>query len=151
MGWQGNKATYVIKHTANTVDYVAEAAHSIRVAYGNLDSFDAEVQRMLDMEVTARDFTGIVIPEVIGSRPQDTGRSQTVWDNKFDQIVGHYNADHNEAITDTAWGAVNALNEFETWSVKPRGGRELWEAQFTKLLTDNFDLTKRAVNLFATV
>jgi phage/plasmid-like protein (TIGR03299 family) len=146
----GNASMYTIKHTTNALDYVEEARKAIQFTYANADAFDAEVQRLLDESLAADDFANFVIPEVIDSRPQDAGRSQTVWDQKFAGIVEFYNADHNEAIRGTAWGAVQAVNEFETWAIKPRG-RELWEAQFTKLLNNDYPMTKTAQGLFAPV
>ena len=146
----GNASMYTIRHTTNALDYVEEARRAIKTTYANADAFDAEVQRLLDTELDSRDFTNFVIPEVVGSRPDDAGRSQTVWDDKFGLIVEAYNADHNEAIRGSAWGAVNALNEYETWAIKPRG-RELWEAQFSKLLTNDFPMTKAGFDLFAAV
>ena len=146
MAYNGSRADYVIRHTTNAMDYVAEARNSIAVVTANWQAMDAQIARLMDVELDRSDFASEIIPEVIGEAPETEGRAKTMWDNRFDAIVEMYDAPHNEAIVDTAWGAVNAVNEYEEWGIKPRG-QEVHEAQFKRLLTGSYDLTRKALAL----
>ena len=148
MAWNGSEAEVSIRHTTNALDYVDEARRALTTIGKNRDAMDAEIQRLLDMPLDSTDFAVDFLPTIIGERPKDEGRGQTMYDAKFDSIIAAYEADHNEAIVDTAWGAVNAVNEHEVWAIKPRG-RELWEAQFARVLSGNFDMTRQALRLLS--
>lgn len=143
----GSRADYVIRHTTNALDYVEEAKAAIRVANANELAFDAQIEKLIDTELDQVDFAMEVLPEIMErDRPADAGRSQTMYDEKFGQIISLYGAPHNEAIIDTAWGAVNAVNEFEEWAVNPRG-QEQHERQMAMLLRGDYPMTRRALSL----
>ena len=146
MALSGSRADYVIRHTTNALDYVEEARRGIGVATKNSQAWDEQIARLIDTELDSADFMVDVVPAIIGDKPEDEGRARTMWDSRFAGIVEAYNADHNEAIVDTAWGAVNAVNEYEEWGITPRG-REVWEAQFSRLLSGTYELTSKALSL----
>ena len=146
MAWRGNKAEHVVRHTANAADYLAEAHSALQVSMKNMSAMDLEIQTLLNTELSEMDFSRQFLPKLMGERPEGEGRAVTTWDNKVGQVLDLYFADHNEAITGTAWGAVNAVNEYEEWGKGTRG-QERWESQFKRLLTGNYDLTKKALHL----
>ena len=146
MAWRGNKAMYKVRHTTNAADYVAEAQQGLAVALANWEGLDAEIKALLDTKVDMGDFLVDVVPAVIGKRPEDEGRSQTIYDNRFAGIMQAYNEDHNEAIAGTAWAAVNAFNEYEVWSTQTRS-RSRAEAQMIRVLNEDFPLTRQALAL----
>jgi phage/plasmid-like protein (TIGR03299 family) len=142
------RAEYTIRHTTNAMDYVAEAKAGLSMATANWQAMDKWVKAMLDAKLDSADFATSFLPKIVGERPAEEGRSKTMWDAKFDSIMAAYDADHNEAIVGTAWGAVNAVNEYELWGIKPRG-REVHEAQFARLLSGQYELTRKAMSLVA--
>ena len=146
MAYNGTKADYTIRHTTNAMDYVREAQAGIATVTANWQAMDAQIARLIDTELERGDFASEIIPEVIGEAPEAEGRGLTMWEQKFDAIVDLYDAPHNEAIVDTAWGAVNAINEYEEWGIKPRG-QTVQEQQFKRLLTGSYDLTRKALAL----
>jgi phage/plasmid-like protein (TIGR03299 family) len=146
MAWRGNSAMYKVRHTTNALDYVSEAQQGLAVSLANWEGFDQEIKRLLDTPLDTGEFLTSFVPHIIGERPADEGRSLTAWDEKFTGIVEAYHEDHNEAIVDTAWGAVNAFNEFEVWATKVRS-KSLAEAQMVRVLTEDFPLTRQALAL----
>ena len=146
MAWNGSRADYVIRHTTNALSYVEEARKGITVAAANANAMDAAIERMIDQELDSAMFMTEFVPAVIGDAPEKEGRGMTMWETKFDAIVAAYGAPHNEAIVDTAWGAVNAVNEYEAWD-QPTRGQSREDAQFKRLLTGNYELTSKALAL----
>ena len=146
MAWRGNSAMYKVRHTTNAEQYVSEAQQGLAVALANWQGLDAEIKRLLDTPLDMGEFLTGMVPTVIGKRPEEEGRSLTTWDEKFGQIVEAYTADHNEAIQDTAWGAVNAFNEVEVWATKTRSKSQA-EAQMIRVLNEDFPLTRQALAL----
>jgi phage/plasmid-like protein (TIGR03299 family) len=146
MAYSGARAEYVVRHTTNALDYVREAQAGIATVTANWQAMDTQIAALIDTELSRSDFASEIIPEVIGEAPEAEGRGLTMWENRFDAIVEMYDAPHNEAIVDTAWGAVNAVNEFEEWGIKPRG-QEVHEQQFKRLLTGSYDMTRKAMSL----
>jgi phage/plasmid-like protein (TIGR03299 family) len=141
-----SRADYVIRHTTNALNYVEEARRAIASANAHDLAFDHAIEQLIDTELTVANFATQVLPKVIDVRPEKDGRGQTVWDEKFAAIINAYGADHNTDIIDTAWGAVNAVNEYEEWGIKPRG-QELHERQMGMLVKGDYPLTKRTLAL----
>lgn len=146
MAMAGSRADYVIRHTTNALSYVEEARRSIGVATANSEAWDHAIEELIDTPMDEHDVYQEALPTLLGDRPAEEGRSKTMWDQRFDAIVDCYEADHNDAIMDTAWGFVNAVNEYEEWGVKPRG-QETHERQMAMMLSGSYDLTKKALAL----
>jgi hypothetical protein len=127
MAWQGNKAEHVVRHTTNAASYLDEAQRAMKLSMSNLDAMDAEIAQLLNTPLPALDFGRAFVPTLLGPAPTEQGRSLTTWESKADAITQLYFADHNEAITGTAWGAVNAVNEYERGGAGTRG-QERWRA-----------------------
>jgi phage/plasmid-like protein (TIGR03299 family) len=147
MAIDGSRADYVIRHTANALNYVEEAIRGIAMENANAEAWDHRVNELIDTELTTTEFAVNIVPAIMErDRPEKDGRSQTMYDEKFGQIIAAYTAPHNEAIVDTAWGAVNAINEYEAWSIKPRN-QELNDRQLAMLVRGDYPLTRKALAL----
>lgn len=143
----GSRAEYVIRHTTNALDYVEEAKAGLRAANANELAMDATIERLIDTELSGDDFMVDIVPQIMDrDRPEKDGRSQTMYDEKFAAIMACYDAEHNEAIVDTAWGAVNAVNEYEEWGITPRD-QEQHERQMGMLVKGQYPLTRKALAL----
>lgn len=146
MAWGRTKAEHTIRHTVNAETYLEEARTALGMAAGAWTEMDRNIQWLLDTELDTADFLVDVVPHIIGEQPESEGRAYTNWSNRFDSLRDIYLADHNEAIVDTAWGAVNAVNELEMWAVKPRG-QSVEDRQMGMLLRGDYPLTRRALAL----
>jgi phage/plasmid-like protein (TIGR03299 family) len=149
MAMAGTKATWKVRHTTNQADYMAEARAAVGMALASSAKMDETIDRLLhtplDAGVLLNPKDGL-IAQADKPRPTEDGRGQTMWDARFDAIVSAYYAEHNTAIQDTAWGAVNALQEYEQWGKGVRN-RSMADAQMARLLDDDWPLTKKALAL----
>jgi hypothetical protein len=136
---------FIVRHTRNASDIASQAVSSLERMITTFDQFDAEIQRLLDIEADKRTLTQKVIPAVIGKRPTNSGRSQTMYDNTWDEIVAEWN-DHTRQ--ETAFDAVMAIQGFEQHrSTVRNSGRDI--AAIRRVLDDRFPLTTKAVSVFS--
>lgn len=146
MAWGRTSAEYTVRHTSNANELLDEARRALSLTKQSYDEMDRTIQRLLDTEMDDVDFITSFTPHIVGERPESEGRGLTNWTARFDAIVDTWNADHNEAIKGTAWGAVSAVNELELWAVKPRG-QSVASRQMGMLLSRNYPLTRKALAL----
>ncbi len=106
-----------LRHTRFVSDRIAAARSAITMAYDNFAAMEADIERMLGShELTL----GRMVDEIFGERPTEEGRKRTTWDNRFEAISTIYHSDTCDAIRDTDYGLVMAVNEWElNRSVKP--------------------------------
>jgi hypothetical protein len=136
---------FMIRHTRNANDIAVSAIKSLEEMMTSFDQFDLEINRLLDIDATKRTLTQQVIPAVIGSRPSDAGRSQSMYDTAWDAIVAEWN---EKTRGETAFDAVMAVQGYEQHrSVIRNNSRDV--ASIRRLLRDDFPLTAKAVSAFA--
>jgi hypothetical protein len=136
---------FVIRHTRNASDIAVGAARSLEVMMSAFDDFDVELDRLLMIEADKRTLTQKVIPAVIGKRPTDEGRAQTMYDNAWDGIVAEWN---DKTRSESAFDAVMAVQGYEQHrSIVRNNGRDI--AAIRRVLDDKFPLTQKAVSVFA--
>jgi len=134
-----------VRHTRNAADIATSAAKSLEQMMRSFDQFDVEIQRLLDIETDRQTLTRTVIPHVIGSRPTDDGRAQTMYDNTFDSIVAEWD---EKTRHETAFDAVMAVQGYEQHrSIVRNTTRDM--AAIRRLMDDKFPLTAKAVSVFA--
>lgn len=149
MAMHKTKALYTVRHTTNAVDYMANAREAVGMAIANSKAMDEQIARLLEVPYTSDrllDPKVGLITQVDKPRPEKEGRSQTEWDKRFDSIVDAYTQDYNLEIMDTAWGAVNAFQEFEQWSKGVRG-RSVGDAQMSRLMNEDWPMTAKALSI----
>jgi Domain of unknown function (DUF932) len=146
IAWGRSKAEHTVRHTGSAEQYLAEARAALSMTKATYDEMDATIKRLLDTEMDDADFLVDFAPRIIGERPEEEGRGLTNWGNRFDLLSGYWDADHNEAITGTAWGAVSVVNELEMWGVTPRG-QSIESRQMGMLLRADYPLTRKALAL----
>jgi len=136
---------FSIRHTSNAEGIATSAKDSLAMMVTSFENFDKEIDRLLAIPADKRVLTQSVIPHLLGKRPSDEGRGQTLYDNKFDGIV----AEWNEATRqETAFDAVMAVQGYEQHrSLIRNTTRDV--ASITRLLKDDFPMTRQAVRVFA--
>lgn len=136
---------FVIRHTRNANDIAVEATKSLELMMSTFDDFDVELDRLLMIEADKRTLTQQVIPAVIGKRPNEEGRAQTMYDNAWDGIVAEWN---DKTRGESAFDAVMAVQGYEQHrSIVRNNGRDI--AAIRRVLDDKFPLTQKAVSVFS--
>lgn len=143
------KAIHTVRHTANAMDYMGNAREAVGMAIASSKAMDLRIERLLDTEYTADkmlDPKKGLIAQIDKARPEKEGRGQSEWDKRFDAIVDAYTQEYNLPIMDTAWGAVNAVQEFEQWGKGVRK-RSMADAQMSRLMDGTWPLTTAALKV----
>lgn len=136
---------FVVRHTRNAGSIAASAAQSLERMMYSFDAFDREIDRLLSIEVGTTQFRQRVIPAVIGKRPDDEGRAQTMYDTAFDAIISEWTT---KTRSETAFDAVMAVQGYEQHrSVVRSNTRDI--AAIRRVLDDKFPYTAKAVSVFA--
>lgn len=87
--------------------------------------------------------------QLLGKRPEDKGRAQTMWDNKRQGLIGRYwNDDLDSGLRTTRLGALMAVQGYEQWSAPVRGA-EREARHLDNLIFGEQKLTAKAAQLLA--
>lgn len=118
-------ATYKARHTASHGDLVKEAQHALGIVENYGDAFEAEAERMIQSELTKRDFERII--RVAFPKGKPIGGAGGFTPQQY-QLIGTFES--STTISDdfryTQWGALNAVGEHFDWA---RGSRSTDEEQ----------------------
>jgi hypothetical protein len=139
------KTGIVVRHTRNAADIAANALLAVEGMMTAFDAFDLEVERLIQTEATKQTLTKVVIPTVLGTRPEKDGRSQTMYDTAFNGIVAEWG---EFTSAETAFDAVMAVQGYEQHRKTVRNNpRDV--ATIRRLLRDDFPMTAAAAGVFA--
>lgn len=115
----GTKREFSVKHTPNVASAAADARKALGLSYQYLDAFEAEVSKLMETEMTKRQFDKLietVFPESELSFEIGDGKETPV-EQKRQAVRDIYLDDPTvNAFTGTGWGAVNAVNTWELWT-----------------------------------
>lgn len=104
--------SWKISHTPNAMERVSLAEQAIKEAIGYHDAFQAEAQRMMDLEMVDAEFAKIV-SNLWKVDPEATGKVAERKRDTQDQVMDLYlNSPTLEGIRGTRWGGYNALTEY---------------------------------------
>ena len=133
-----------VRHTRNAADYAAAAVRAIEQMVVSMDEFDREIERLLEIEANRETMTRVVVPTVLGDRPTDEGRSQTMFDNAFDGIIAEWSEYTDQS---TAFDAVMAVQGWEQHRMGVRGKpRDIRGIE--RILRDDYPKTAAAASVF---
>lgn len=136
---------FKVKHTSNADSVAKDATDALRLMTQSFASFDDEVARLLAIPATTTTLTGAVLPSLFGNRPSDEGRGQTLYDNRYDEIVAEWKENTRQ---ESAWDCVMAIQGWEQHRSHIRGtSRDM--ASIGRLMKSDFPMTKKAHALFA--
>lgn len=132
-----------VRHTRNAEDLAGTAIKAIEGMVKSNDEFDREVNRLLDIEANTETLKRVVLPTVLGQRPKDEGRTQTIFDNAFAAIVAEWDEYTDQS---TAFDAVMAVQGWEQHRATTRGNRDV--TNIRRILKDDYPRTRLAAGCF---
>jgi phage/plasmid-like protein (TIGR03299 family) len=122
----GVKQTFKMRHTTEVAGKMTAAREALGLTFAYADAFEAEANALYQVAVTKDQFDKII--EAAYPRPEkDVKGAVKRWETKRDTLMGIWSGsaegpNTTEAITGTAWGALNTLTERIDWYRRPRGG-----------------------------
>ena len=102
-----------VRHTRSADPYVMQTAEVLLGLTADWSkALLGEVRRLEKVQVSRSMFVDRLLPEVLGARPEEKGRSQTIYDRKFDELVAAWGSP--VAVSErNGWRAYNAVTEWE--------------------------------------
>lgn len=111
---------FKLKHTKYSHLKLDDARQALEIVYSIADDFAAEVKRLCEIDVTDKQFGGVLDLEV--TLPEDEGRGRTVAEKKRAQLINlWYSDDRVSPWKNTAYGVMQAFN---TWEHHYKGVRK---------------------------
>ena len=110
--------TYRIRHTANSLDRIAEAREALNIIYSAADDFQRELTEFCNTTVTDRQW-GVVLDFLVPHKDKDgnqkQGRSLSIAENKRVKLDSLYRHDPRCAPwSGTKFGVIQTFNTFGT-------------------------------------
>jgi hypothetical protein len=138
----GTEAAIRVRHTRNADPFIVQQAERLLGITQDWNTLlTTAIEDLQKVEVTKKDFVTNIVPKVLGPQPSEEGRSLSIWDRKFDEIVSTW--DGPVAVQENnAW---RALNTFTEWEQHHRTSDELRMA--TAVLKGSQPYTARALAL----
>jgi phage/plasmid-like protein (TIGR03299 family) len=116
---QQAKSRVSLKHTIGASTKVQQARETLGVVFRYQDEFEKEVNEMLSIKITDKQYTEFVktlIPEPKMKDPSE--RMVNSVEKKRGELMALWKAPTQENVAGTAWAAYNAVAEWSDW-VKP--------------------------------
>ncbi len=115
------RRTYSIRHTTTIQGRIEQAREALKISFDYRDAFAEEMEHLLTVEVTRKEFTSIVdslIPMPKGDREGWRDRAQ----QQRDDLAQLFNyAETCEYGRGTAYAAYNAVTEYADWFMPVKG------------------------------
>lgn len=104
------KYRWNLKHTPGIEERAIEARKSLQLTFEYLDGFEAEVEALINQEVTDRKFNAIM------EKVFPKGETELQGKNREETVEAIFEARVQEdEFRNTAWGTLNAVNTWELW------------------------------------
>jgi phage/plasmid-like protein (TIGR03299 family) len=112
---------YRVKHTRNSEMRVADARQALNVLNQTAEAFEAEVAKLLDVDVTDTQWQQFVAAYA-PVKDDATPRSLTMADNKRQELTRLWTHDRRvQPWHGTAYGVIQAVNTYVHWEGIVRG------------------------------
>lgn len=117
---------YTIRHTANSKDKLTEAAQALGILRDSRVQFAITAEALLAKTFTRSDMEALT-RDLLGNKPgfggeDSTLRERTAYDKRFDAIMQDaWGAPDLANVRLTAWGAFNAVTDYEQHLVRMKG------------------------------
>jgi phage/plasmid-like protein (TIGR03299 family) len=118
---------YKVRHTQNAQMLVEEARRALDLVFHDGEKFAADVERLMNMTVTDKYYAELL--DKLVPLPEE-GEKSKAWNRRVTERAGISNLYFQSPTVlpykNTAWGWVNAVNEWEQWG---RGGTKKGETK----------------------
>lgn len=105
------KSKVTFKHTKNQDVRASQATTTLGLAVRYSTEFADIATQLFQTKVDNQKFFEII--KKFDPRPEDTeGRSNSFWEKRVDAYFGYFSEKKNQPISNTGWGAYNALTEY---------------------------------------
>jgi len=112
---RGSDWLFRIRHTQSHADRVTAAVKAIAAARTHREIAAATFTELFETAFSTKQFENVVTT-LHGARPEDNVKGRlTKWETMRDQHMWAWNAAHNAAIRETAWGAWQSVLEVSQW------------------------------------
>lgn len=137
LGLQMAARTWKVRHTSDMKLRVQEARTALDIAYKYADAWSLAANELLDVKVSNGKFDQI-ISQMFGPGEEPSKVAATNWEKKRGTLIDLFaKADTQDAIRNTAWGAFNAIVEYQDWVRPVRGADDVIAAQFERSVTED--------------
>lgn len=124
-----------IKHTRNSELKLQDAREALEIVHTMADDFAAEVAQLTAIKVTDTQFGRVL--DILIPRAEEAGRSQTIADNKRNEIVNLYRADERCAPwSGTAFGVLQTFNTWQHHLATVKGERSRAQRNYERAISN---------------
>jgi phage/plasmid-like protein (TIGR03299 family) len=114
-----------IRHTASAQSRLDDAAKVLGMVRKTQAAFVSTADQLLAQPFSRANFERLVaavMPPPDPSSPLTTDRMAKSWQNKFEEVMRAYSRTDLENVRSTAWGAFNAIADYEQHDLRAKGG-----------------------------
>ena len=147
--WSSAINRIAIRHTKNSDMRIAAAREALGMTYRNVGVFADEVETMMNQAVMDDRFFRIVdglFPEPQKKETETQRRNRMRRRNTVHRI--YYDSSTVAPYRGTAWGVLNAVQEWEQWSARAGSSkltsRQVAERQMRRIVTGTWPVTNKA-------
>lgn len=138
-----------LRHTQGATLKVQQARESLQLVWQYQESFEREVQRLLDTPMTDNQYKKFVEALIPEPKPDASTRKVNSVENVRSELLGLWKAPTQQIVANTAWAAYNAVTEYVDWFRPVRGGEDKDTLRAEKMLSGNSKLKNRAFDLLS--
>lgn len=146
---RGAKAVWSHRHSRHVLGKADQARQVLGLAPKVIDTFEDEVRRLIEVEVSERRFQQIitqVLPISDEQTPRQRGNVQEQRDAVKAMAVSE--RDGGGAFAGTGWGVVNAFNSWNQWAKPVKNETERATRQAVRTLDGTYgSLTSRVAEM----
>ena len=127
---RGARSAYTFRHTAGMQGRVEEARQAIGLAHAYYGAFEAEVEALMNAEVTPGQFDKVLDSVIPQADPDASKRTVNSVAKARGEVRSLYLSDPRVGrFTGTAWGVDQAFSTYEQWLRPVRGQGEKARAE----------------------
>ncbi len=146
-----NRGVYSIRHTSSATSNISAAREALEFSFDYLDEFSAEAERMIQSELTNREFEKI-ITEQFGAGEDASKGTRTRRSSVIDAMMSLFaTGDTQKDVRNTRWAGYNAITEYADHyaPVQKRDGGDANTVRAQRvILGGNATLKQTAFDLF---
>jgi phage/plasmid-like protein (TIGR03299 family) len=143
------KSQFTIRHTANADFRLDAARRMLGMVVGYYDEFSKRAHAMIAQSVSDSEWKQLISLIFPTPKEEQTNRQKDALVHRRRGLNALYHGETIGGFTGTAWGAMNAVNEWELWGQRVKGERA--ERQALRVLNNDFPLTKTAEKYLASL